>query len=148
MRGFRVPNFPPTGCNSIRNQAATAGRREGKLTWHQKAPRRVPWLTLTLPPQVLMAPALFPWCFPDEEAEGVFTLGGGQALPGRLQVRTALPLLDTTEGTQALFSPISSQIKPPMTFLKSLINNWVEGRELHHLLLGTYLLGNILGISV
>lgn len=57
MRGFRVPNSPPTGCNSVRKPAATAAiQKEGKPTWQHQSPRKDHWLTLTLPP-----PALSSW---------------------------------------------------------------------------------------
>jgi len=49
-----VPNSPPTGCNGVRKQAATTAiQKEGKLSWHHKAPRKDHWLTLTLPPPAL-----------------------------------------------------------------------------------------------
>lgn len=52
-RGVRAPSAPPTGLDSVRKQAATAEiPKEGKRTWHQKAPRKADCLTLTLPPPV------------------------------------------------------------------------------------------------
>lgn len=95
-----MPSFPPTGLNSVRKQAATAEiRKEGKRTWHQKAPRKAHCLTLTLPPLVLAARC--PLHILTAKAKRHFLWGSSnltfQCLGVYCQVTSSLPLLMTSQ---------------------------------------------------
>lgn len=126
---------------------AAAVRKKGELTWHQKAPSRTPWFTLTLPPPVLTAPS-FPWPFPDVGtiylSWGKGTMWQGSDAYYLMMTSSPAPASGTTEGVQApfpLFLLIASHLR--CAFLKSPINSYVGGRGLHQFLLGTYLPGNM-----
>lgn len=133
-RGFRVPSSPPTGCNSVRKQAATAAiRKEGKLTWHHNAPRKDRWLTLTLPPPILSSRLCPHSILLMQKLKGsLLQVREKQALPGRLQVRNAqlcppLPLLPRSLKAGKLPSPHSSS-HLLCTLHKSLIKQLGRGK--------------------
>lgn len=129
-----MPNSPPTGCNGVRKQAATTAiQKEGKLSWHHKAPRKDHRLTLTLPPPALASRLCSHGVSPDADVKGVFTPGGGKASPRRLQVRTAwlpppLPLLPVSLKARKLPSPHSFSSHLLCSLLKAPIRQLGRGK--------------------